>query len=229
MKLLVLSDLHSNCSIIEEVQEKIKYEEISVLIICGDLTHYGNLAEAEAILRDFTKLGIPVLFVPGNCDPKELTTMQAVCGATNVHGRFKEVGCLNFLGIGGSPIGPFNSPFEMSENEIERILNRVYEEANFNSQFILVSHAPPMNTRMDVLWSGIHAGSHAIRKFIESEKPSLVLCGHIHEARGKDSINGSLIVNPGPAHRGLYAMVDIGAEITVDLDASQQKRLKVNR
>ena len=200
MKLLVLSDLHGNFSIIEEVQEKIKSEKISVLIICGDLTHYGNIAEAENILKDFTRLGIPVLFVPGNCDPKELTTMQTVYGEINVHGRFKEVGYLNFLGIGGSPISPFNTLFEMSENEIERILDKVYEEANFNRQFILVSHAPPKNTRIDILWSGIHVGSRAIRKFIEVEKPSLVLCGHIHEAEDLvEEIGQTLVMGTGPA------------------------------
>lgn len=221
LKLLVLSDLHGDSSIIETIRGKTINEEMDALIVCGDITHFGNLTEAEKTLKELTGLSIPVLFVPGNCDPKELGTVQSLYGATNVHGRHKEIGSLHFLGIGGSSPTPFHTPFEMPENEMKRILYKAYRDANMESRFILVSHAPPANTKVDLSWSGIHAGSRAVREFIDAEKPSLVLCGHIHEARGKDVIDGTLIVNPGPARRGLYAIVDVNGDITVDLDVSQ--------
>jgi Icc-related predicted phosphoesterase len=47
----------------------------------------------------------------------------------------------------------------------------------------------------------------------------VVLCGHIHEARGEDRIGRSQIVNPGPVSAGHYAMVEIGEQASVRLDS----------
>jgi molecular chaperone DnaJ len=221
LKLLVISDLHGNRTIISNLHAKTSNEEIAVIIICGDLTHFGDLAEAKDTLKTLAKLGTSVLFVPGNCDPKELANLLCVQGAVNLHGKCKKVEGLCFLGIGGSPTGPFRTPFEISEDEIKQILKETYLESGVGERFILVSHAPPANTAVDLSRSGIHVGSLAVREFVEVRKPSLVLCGHIHEARGKDFINGTLVVNPGPAHRGMYAMVRVDRDFEASLEFSQ--------
>lgn len=36
----------------------------------------------------------------------------------------------------------------------------------------------------------------------------VILCGHIHEARGVEHRTGTLIVNPGPLYMGMGAVVD---------------------
>ena len=221
LKLLVLSDFHSDRSIIENLNTKIAIEEISAIVICGDITHFGDLAEARDTLKALTELGTSVLFVPGNCDPKELANMQCVRGAVNIHGMCKEVEGLRFIGIGGSPTGPFRTPIEMSEDEMKQILKETFMKSDVGEKFILVSHAPPSNTMVDLSRSGIHVGSLAVREFVDAKKPSLVLCGHIHEARGKDEINGTLVVNPGPAHRGMYAIVHINRDFKASLERSQ--------
>lgn len=46
---------------------------------------------------------------------------------------------------------------------------------------VYVFHAPPNNTDLDQLYNGSHAGSMAIRMFIEKYQPYLTLHGHIHE------------------------------------------------
>lgn len=221
LRLLVLSDLHGDHSIIGKICEKTSNERLDALVFCGDLTHFGNITQAEEILKELTGLGIPLLFVPGNCDPKELATVQSFNGATNIHGRCKEVEGLGFLGIGGSPPGPFNTPFEVSENEMGRVLEEAYRSSNMRCGFVLVSHSPPLNTKVDLTSFGVHAGSLAVREFIETKEPALVLCGHIHEARGTDIIDGVLIVNPGPARRGSYATVNVDGDIKVELGASR--------
>ncbi|MFH0748923.1 MAG: metallophosphoesterase [Candidatus Bathyarchaeota archaeon] len=225
MKLLVLSDLHGNLSIIDRLPRKIM-NKIDILVICGDLTHYGNLSDATQILKTLSTLDIPVLFVPGNCDPKALGAPPVIHGAENIHGRVKVVKGLDFIGIGGSPLGPFHTPFEMSEIEITEILNKAYEDSQPFTQFVLVSHSPPLNTKVDLTASGIHAGSKAVREFVETQKPSLVLCGHIHEARGETILNETVLVNPGPAHLDLYAIVDITEGITVNLGRVMVKKVK---
>src|SRR5262249_52357671 len=47
---------------------------------------------------------------------------------------------------------------------------------------IYVLHPPPRDTACDVISTRQHVGSRAIRRFVESEQPPLVLSGHIHES-----------------------------------------------
>ncbi len=53
--------------------------------------------------------------------------------------------------------------------------------------------------------SGVEFFTEAIRKY----KPELVLCGHMHEYQGAKKLGKSLVVNPGDAEKGKYAVVDI--------------------
>ena len=53
--------------------------------------------------------------------------------------------------------------------------------------------------------SGIEFFTEAIKKY----KPELVLCGHMHEYQGAKKLGKSLVVNPGDAEKGKYAVVDI--------------------
>jgi len=47
---------------------------------------------------------------------------------------------------------------------------------------VYVVHTPPDGTSLDIVLSGMHVGSFALRQFIEEFKPHLTLHGHIHEA-----------------------------------------------
>jgi Icc-related predicted phosphoesterase len=67
---------------------------------------------------------------------------------------------------------------------------------------LLVSHSPPRDTRCDVVQSGAHVGSRALRRHIERHAPPLVLSGHIHESprvtgAWRDTIGTTAVVNPG--------------------------------
>jgi uncharacterized protein len=57
-----------------------------------------------------------------------------------------------------------------------------------------------------------------LRALVEREQPDVVLCGHIHEARGLDTVGPTHVVNPGPVSAGHYAVVEAREEITVTLD-----------
>ena len=66
---------------------------------------------------------------------------------------------------------------------------------------IYVCHAPPHNTALDAV-RGKHAGSRAIREFIETYQPALTLHGHVHEAPETskcyaEQIGRTWSVNPG--------------------------------
>ncbi len=48
---------------------------------------------------------------------------------------------------------------------------------------IIVSHSPPFNV-LDINFKGRHMGCKHLMNAIERVKPKLVVCGHVHEARG---------------------------------------------
>lgn len=69
-------------------------------------------------------------------------------------------------------------------------------------QGVWLMHAPPYETKLDAIRTGIHVGSKAIRKRIEQVQPALTLHGHIHESpyvTGSwiDKIGRTVCLNPG--------------------------------
>jgi len=203
MKVLVGTDFHGNESAFEGFASKAEEERVEVLLICGDITHFGTLREAEGLISLLTGLRLPVLFVPGNCDPPSLLGVD-IEGAKCIHGKTVSYGDVTFVGIGGSPPTPFSTPFEMTEEEITETLNKASANLPHTRWLVLVSHTPPHNTRLDKTHLGLHAGSLGVRKFIKEREPHIVFCGHIHEARGEDRIGNTILVNPGPARHGDY-------------------------
>ena len=81
----------------------------------------------------------------------------------------------------------------------------------------VLAHVPPRGLSVDRVFFGRHVGSKALRAFVDERAPSLVVCGHIHEARGVARIGPTAIVNCGHALRGNYALVDVDEEVTVEL------------
>ena len=211
MLLVCISDLHGNLRGIERINFS-----PDLLIVAGDITNFGREREAESILKQLLKITDKILVVPGNCDYPEVSKVLDELGI-NLWCRGKIIDRTGFFGVGGSNPTPFNTPLEYSEEEIEACLNEGFTKVKEAEIKILVSHPPPYNTKVDRVSSGLYVGSRAIREFIEKTQPSLVLCGHIHEARGIDKIKNTIIVNPGPLHRG-YARVEIDrGEIKVEV------------
>jgi Icc-related predicted phosphoesterase len=85
---------------------------------------------------------------------------------------------------------------------------------NFRELDILVCHQPPYGYLDKVSgkygapksWVGKHAGSKTILKYIKRYKPKYVLCGHIHEAKGKVKIGKTTVINAGSS--GYYFTLD---------------------
>jgi Icc-related predicted phosphoesterase len=135
-------------------------------------------------------------------------------------GRGVVAGGVGIVGVSAAPLSPLHTPYELPEDELERRIARGFAELGGCRTVIFCPHAPPRDTVCDRLGGGAHVGSSAVRACVEREQPDLVLCGHIHEARGEDRIGASQIVNPGPAFAGHYAVVDVVDEIGVRLDGS---------
>ena len=55
---------------------------------------------------------------------------------------------------------------------------------------VLICHCPPLDTPLDEAAPGKHFGSRAVGEFIDTYQPEWFLCGHIHEAAGRDVMLG---------------------------------------
>ncbi len=101
-----------------------------------------------------------------------------------------------------------------------RVLQQGFTQTLTRRWLVLVSHSPPKDTKVDITHSGGRIGSVSIRQFVEEKRPRIVFCGHVHESRGIDQIDDTLIVNPGAAREGAYALADFNEKedsITVNL------------
>jgi Icc-related predicted phosphoesterase len=204
MKILAISDAHGDCSCMASILEKAG--DIDLVLIAGDLTDFGPEEQAEELINMFDK---PVMAIPGNCDMRSILGTLDSSKATNLHNASKCIGDITFIGLGGSNPTPFNTTFEIEEDEIENKLERLVKEVEGSGDtIILLTHAPPYGT-LDEIPIG-HVGSKAIGKFVG--RVDLIVCGHIHEARGVMKCGRTVVVNTGMACEGY------GALITIDKD-----------
>ena len=207
MKIIAFGDIHMSLGAARAIPG---IAEADLLLLTGDLTNFGGRSEAKEILNQVMTINPRILAVPGNLDQGEINGYLDELDL-NLHGQARLVDhrlCL--MGLGGSNPTPFNTPTEYTEEELAGLLRQGREQAEAYCRLsspgaprlpsILVSHTPPLNTRMDRLGSGAHVGSAAVRRFIEEEQPDLCLCGHIHEAKGEDWINTTHVLNPGMIH-----------------------------
>ena len=120
------------------------------------------------------------------------------------------IGEIGFLGLGGSNPTPFGTPFEVGDPEARSLLDAAWPSVAAARCRVLVSHAPPRGTRLDRGAALLHVGSSEVRAFLESHDVALCLCGHIHEAAGReDTVGAALCVNVGAFKSGRYALVSV--------------------
>jgi hypothetical protein len=217
LKVVVVSDFHGSLEASRQAASKAEQIHADVVIVSGDITDFGSVQNARQLLSPLAELQLPVLFVPGNCDPPSLAEIN-LKNARCIHGSCATYNNVMFAGVGGGPISPFNTPFEMTEDQIMKVLNQSFRQCQPKPWRILVSHTPPKNTKLDAAFSGEHVGSSSLRQYIEKKQPSIVFCGHIHEARGIDNIGNTVIVNSGPARHSQCAVANINEDIEVRLD-----------
>ncbi len=212
MRILAFSDIHGSYDRTYAIIEKERL--FDVVLVAGDLTTHGTPDEAEEVIIRLKEYGKPVVLVAGNMDPPVLeSTFEKL--HVSIDGRARTIDSVAFFGVSGSPVTPMRTPYELSEEEIMVRAQRGWEQARGATTKVFVPHAPPRNTKVDKVLMGIHVGSTAVRSFIEQYKPDIVVCGHIHEARGQHEIGPTEIVNCGPVAKGYYAVIDIGKQITI--------------
>jgi Icc-related predicted phosphoesterase len=190
MKLLAFSDLHRDKGRARRLVERSR--EADVVIAAGDFASvHRGLKDTLAVLRG---IQAPTILVPGNNETED--ALRDACagwdGATVLHGEGVDIDGVAFFGLGGGvPVTPWGWSFDLTEEEAEAKLAGCPEGA------VLVVHSPPRGY-LDGS-GGRHLGSAAILRAIEARRPSLAVCGHIHECwRQETTVGDTRLVNLGP-------------------------------
>ncbi len=191
MKLLLFSDIHCSEAAVARLIEQ--SDDADILIGAGDFgTMRRGITQTLAPFRDVEK---PLVVVPGNAESlDELQDAISWSGAHILHASGVTIGDISFFGFGGGvPVTPFGSwSYDFTEEDAAEGLQ------DCPAGGVLVVHSPPLGV-VDVSARGRHLGSTAIREAIARCRPSLVVCGHIHDCAGQNEIlDTSPVVNAGP-------------------------------
>jgi Icc-related predicted phosphoesterase len=198
---LLIADLHGQFGKIDSFLEL----NPEAVFIAGDITNMGPVDAVDDVL---SRIDVPCFAVPGNCDPREILETLEHSDTVSMHGNQMNLGKMTLVGVGGSNPTPFNTPFELTDKQIDDVLNGAMKKMEKVVHNILLCHAPPYGT-LDKP-AGEHVGSQSIRKRMKDF--DLVCCAHIHEARGIMDVDGVKVVNPGPAMDGHCAMIHFGTD-----------------
>ena len=150
----------------------------------------------DNLIGPFKKRNKKVLLIPGNHETVATADFLAqLYGMKNIHGYSVKYGDVGIFGAGGANIGLF----QLDEDEIFDLLKKGYDRINYLNKKIMVTHVHPTGTKMEKLTS-IFPGSTGIRKAVETFKPDILLCSHVHEAEGiEEKIGNTQVINVGKA------------------------------
>ncbi len=190
MKILAFTDIHGGP--LNTVEKRSK--EADILACTGDFTIFGR--GMKKIMAALGRMKKEVIIIHGNHEEESEVAEEAgkYKNIHFIHRKSMKYGGYEFIGYGGGG-------FALHDREFEKFVKRFEGRKNL----ILLTHAPPHGTKLDRLPFG-HCGNKSYTGFIRKAKPSLVICGHIHENELEfDKIGKTAIINPG--HHGL--MIEI--------------------
>jgi len=193
VKYLLFSDIHCSERACASIVQR--SADFDFAIGAGDFGLHRN--GVSATIEALSGIEIPTIVVPGNHE-SHAELAEACSGMDNfhvLHGSGVRLGAIRFFGIGGgipvTPFGPWS--FDLSDDDAAALLVPPPDE------FVFITHSPPLGC-LDTLVNQYHAGSGAVRAFIERSRPRYVVCGHIHENAGRQGeVDGIPVINAGPA------------------------------
>ncbi len=206
MKIISFGDIHEDTSNLIKIKSDL--ETADLIVISGDLTNCHGEAEAKKVLEAVKKYNTHLLVQYGNMDRPEVDNYLTKEGI-NLHGNgyvFEDIG---IFGCGGSSPTPFHTPSEISESDIERYLTNGYNKVKEAKWKIMACHTPPRDTQTDIIRNGIHVGSITVRNFIMKHKPNVCITGHIHESKGTDKLDDTIVLNAGMFRNGWYIEIAV--------------------
>ena len=179
MKILAAGDLHGDSKLAERLAKQAKDENVDLVILCGDITNDDE--NVEGLIGPFVSHGKQVFLIPGNHDSFAVTDfLSQRYGVKNLHGVGVRYGDIAFIGCGGAPFGLSI----MDEDDLYSTISGAFSQVAGASKTVLVCHLHPFGSAIDTFG---FPGSRGIRAAVDKFKPTIALCGHIHEAEGLET------------------------------------------
>jgi Icc-related predicted phosphoesterase len=210
MKIICMADLHRYLPPVPA--------DGDLLLLGGDCLNDGAFNQARFLDTVFRKwlegvaARMPVVATPGNHDwifqthpdlvPNDLPWTVLVDQEVTVGG----------LRIWGSPWQPpfFDWAFNLPESDLEQKWALIPEGID-----ILLLHGPPFGAG-DLTPRGERVGSPSLTARILAVRPKLVVCGHIHSARGEYRLDTVPVINAAMTDER-YFLVQV-PPLTFDLE-----------
>ncbi len=193
LRILAFTDSHGSSKSLKKITKLAKKADI--MVCAGDISIFER--ELRSILEDYNKIGLPMLIISGNheSDHSLAKHSKGLDNIIHMKDSVYPVGEYHFLCSSGDGFALEDPGFERAAKGFSKDIKKMNKST---SKLILVTHAPPHKTRLDEIMGG-HCGNKSIKRFIVRHKPSLAICGHIHENEGKeDHVGKTRVVNPGP-------------------------------
>ena len=193
MKLLAFGDIHCSITALNKIELLAKKHEPDILLCCGDISIFEQYL--DLLLKKLASIKKPVYIIHGNHETEEAMKILSARHENLIfmHKKIAAIQDCTIIGYGGGG-------FSQTEPEFEKFIKK-NEEKIKNKKIILLTHAPPHNTKIDFVHNE-HVGCKTFKKFITQNKPIMAISGHIHETCGKqDFIGKTLVINPGPFGR----------------------------
>ncbi len=201
MKFVAISDTHCR-------HRSLRLPKADVLIHAGDLTYRGKKEEVIDFLDWFKGLTYPYkIFIAGNHDfyfeKEKQSEILKIIPPGIIYLNDSGI-CINGVNVWGSPITPwfFNWAFNRHRGmEIKKHWDLVPIETN-----LLITHGPVYGF-LDTVINEQHAGCKDLFKKVQEIKPSVHVCGHIHEGYGNLKRGGIKFINASVLNE-LYELVN---------------------
>lgn len=187
MLIYAAADIHGHRERIRSIQKQVAVHRPDLLILAGDIS---RRRQPDVMLDGLNHLDLPVLLIRGNSDCRDLgRRLQSFSRLRSIHMSAARLGGVDIVGVGGTLPLPFHSRLGFRETETVTRLS-----AMLQAHSVLVVHPPPYGIR-DRVMGKFHAGSRAVRRLVDRCSPALVICGHIHEQAGVETLGKTTVVN----------------------------------
>lgn len=207
MRIYAVADIHGRENIIDKMERTRETINPDILVVAGDTSGYGR---DDVILSRLNALPLPTLVIPGNIDSSAMEHVMASLGNLSwIHERETVHRDVSFVGLGGSLTFPSLAWLGQAKHGAFQVL-----EPLVRRETIFVTHCPPWGI-LDRGFFNRHGGSKELKKFIEERQPKVHICGHIHENSGVERLGETLVVNCSLGQSGAGAVIDLGADGTV--------------
>ncbi|DAC72434.1 MAG TPA: hypothetical protein DSN98_05190 [Thermoplasmata archaeon] len=207
MKILAVADIHGSQYRLNLVLKNITTYAPDLVVLCGDITQFGP---GELATNFLNQIPVETLAVPGNIDTFDVDQGINASNATNIHLKRVMIKGVAFVGI-GREIPPTLADITIDDGTVKKPLNKALDATS-----VLVTHVPPFK-QQDKMFIGSHGGSKPLRHLVETCKPRLVLCGHIHEDPGMTTSGDTTVVNCSMGKRTEGALIEITHNIKVTI------------